>query len=147
MKQYKILHDDPILSEKALPVESITPDHRDMARSMVELLKKHNGIGLAAPQIGVSIQMIVVYIKQLQKKPVVMYNPEIISTDDGSETDNEGCLSFPDVVVEVKRANTIKVKYMDSKGKPAMLKASGILARCIQHEIDHLHGITLLDYE
>jgi len=148
MKQLTLVpDDDPILTQQAAPVTEITPEHRDMARLMVNMIKVHNAIGLAAPQVGISIQMIAVYVKKEQKQPIIMYNPKIIETDDIKLYDSEGCLSFPDLIVDVARSRTVTVEYMDSKGKKITMKANHMMARCIQHEIDHLNGVTILDYE
>lgn len=137
---------DPVLKQIAEPVTKITSEYRDMARMMVDLMKNRRGIGLAAPQIGHSIQMAVVYVKRQQKHPIVMYNPVITNKSDNTEYNSEGCLSFPELFVDVERPVSIEVQYMDGKGKKAKLSAVDLLARCIQHEVDHLHGVTLPDH-
>ena len=142
MAVYKIVEiGDEILKEKAKPVKSINANIIKLLHNMADTLYEAKGAGLAAPQIGVSKRVIVVDIGEGLYELV---NPQIISTA-GQETDVEGCLSIPGLIGDVTRAATIKVRYLDRHGKEKNLTAEGLLARAMQHEIDHLEGILYID--
>ncbi|MBP7330874.1 MAG: peptide deformylase [Desulfotomaculaceae bacterium] len=142
MAVYKIVEiGDEILKEKAKPVKSINANIIKLLDNMADTLADAKGAGLAAPQIGVSKRVIVVDVGEGLYE---MVNPQIINTA-GQETDVEGCLSIPGLVGDVTRAATVKVRYLDRHGKEKNLTAKGMLARALQHEIDHLEGILYID--
>jgi peptide deformylase len=132
---------DEILKEKAKPVKSISSNIIKLLDNLADTLYNAKGAGLAAPQIGVSKRVVVVDIGEGLYELV---NPQIISSS-GQETDIEGCLSIPGIVGDVTRAATVKVKYLDRHGKEKIVTAKGMLARAMQHEIDHLDGILYID--
>ncbi|HOV78501.1 MAG TPA: peptide deformylase [Bacillota bacterium] len=142
MAVYKIVtYGDRILKEKAKAVPKITPSIIKLLNNMAETMYHFRGAGLAAPQIGVSKRVIVVDVGE---GLLELVNPEILSCS-GRETDSEGCLSIPGVVGDVARATAVEVKGIDRNGEEVRLKAKGYLARALQHEIDHLDGILLVD--
>lgn len=128
---------DPILLREAQPVPSVTRRVRRLARDMLETMYAAPGAGLAAPQVGVRQRVIVVDVAE---EPIVLINPEITATD-GQQAGLEGCLSLPDLVGEVRRAQWVTVKGLDRQGKPITVEGEGLLARALQHEVDHLNGI------
>jgi len=131
-----------VLRQKARPVEKITSEVQDIIHQMIKLMKKHDGVGLAANQVGVLKQIIVI---MTGSGPLALINPEIIFRQ-GEKEEEEGCLSLPGVIVRVKRAEEIKVRALDKKGMEIVLQANGLPARAIQHEIDHLQGKLIIDY-
>lgn len=133
--------ENPILRKKAKKIEKIDDEIKRLAEDMLETLKNSNGVGLAAPQLGKSIRLIVV---SYGEKDYIFINPEIIKRE-GEDLDIEGCLSIPGIEIPVKRAEKILLRYQNLKGRPLMIEVSGILARIIQHEIDHLDGILIVD--
>jgi peptide deformylase len=136
-----------VLRKRADRVVTITPGLRQLADSMLDSMYDTNGIGLAAPQIGHSIRLIVVDVAgdDEDRKPYIMFNPEVISSR-GECTAEEGCLSIPGVWADVTRPEFINVTYMDEFGKTQTLEnVDGMFARCIQHEIDHLEGVLFTD--
>lgn len=137
---------DEILKKKSSPVDNINGDLQHLIDDMVETMYAAPGIGLAAPQIGVSKRLIVVDVstKEEQYPPVILINPEIIETDDFVDSE-EGCLSIPGYISTIKRAEKIVVRGLDRNGKPLQFEADGLFARAIQHEIDHLDGILFVD--
>ncbi len=136
-----VLYGDEILREKARPVTKITPNILKLLDNMRDTMYNARGVGLAAPQIGVSKRVIVV---DTGEGLIELINPEIVEAR-GKETDTEGCLSLPNVVGEVPRAAEIRVKGLDRRGQPVEHCARGFLARALQHEIDHLDGILFID--
>ena len=142
---------DPVLRRKAHKITQIDRDIRLLAEDMVETLHDSGGVGLAAPQIGESIRMIVVEYPEddsVEDSPVKTYkviNPEIIWRSEETVEGNEGCLSIPGYVGTVERYESIKVKGLSVFGRPLKISASGWLARIFQHEIDHLEGICYID--
>ena len=120
----------------------MTDELRRLADDMFETMHAARGIGLAAPQVGRPERLAVV---DIENNPIVVVNPEIILTD-GSAKGEEGCLSIPEVFGDVDRATRITLRAMDRDGKPFELEATDLLARCLQHEIDHLHGKLFIDY-
>ncbi|HEY5060287.1 MAG TPA: peptide deformylase [Gemmatimonadaceae bacterium] len=133
---------DPVLRNDTTPVAQITDDLRLLARNMFETMYVAKGIGLAAPQVGRSECMAVV---DVDDNPLVIINPEIILTD-GKAKAEEGCLSIPDIYGDVERAASVRVRAQDLDGQPFEIEADDLLARCLQHEIDHLHGKLFIDY-
>jgi peptide deformylase len=140
-----VINPDPILRQKAqlIPASDIkTQKIQDLIPEMIETMLKSDGVGLAAPQIGESIRLITV---NHRKKNIVLVNPEITKKSLLKEWGEEGCLSVPTIYGQVKRYKKITVEYLDAQGQKQTLLAFGMLARIIQHEIDHLDGILFID--
>ena len=152
----------PVLREKAKPVRQITPDIETLIDDMIETMREAPGVGLAAPQVGVGMQVIVVEHAEgsendepdadgdtePEPKPKKLYaviNPEITRQSKETELGNEGCLSIPSYMGEVERYNIVTVKGLDRHGKSFKLKAKGWMARIFQHEIDHINGVLFID--
>lgn len=133
---------DPVLRKKVKPVSRITDNHRDALSLMARIMYDGSGIGLAAPQVGLSEAMIVVDIGSGLYK---LINPKVVKKQ-GSQVIEEGCLSVPGVCVKVKRAKKIVVEALDEYAKPLKIKAEDLLACVLQHEIDHLKGKLIVDY-
>jgi peptide deformylase len=144
---------DPVLRKRAAKIEKITKDTQKLIDDMIDTMHKANGLGLAAPQIGVSQRIAVVEIHEPpenEKEPgtiklYTLINPEIVRTSDDRWQTAEGCLSIPGWRGEVERPETITVKALDRTGERLRFEASGMLARAIQHEIDHLDGVLYID--
>jgi len=134
---------DPILREETTPVERITSELRTLVTNMFETMYLAKGIGLAAPQVGRPERLTVI---DVDDNPLVVINPEIISFSSGKAKAEEGCLSIPDIYGDVERPAIVRVRAMDIDGRPFELEATELLARCFQHEIDHLHGKLFIDY-
>ena len=137
-----------ILRQKSLPVEKVDGDLQKLMDDMVETMYAAPGIGLAAVQVGVPKRIIVLDIasKEEPRNPMYFINPEIINKSKTNSTYEEGCLSVPGQFAEIDRPSNCHVKYLDYYGQPKELKAEGMLATCIQHEMDHLEGILFIDY-
>jgi peptide deformylase len=141
------LYGQKVLRKRAEEVAKVTPELSKLAEDMLETMYKSAGIGLAAPQVGRSIRLIVVDVagEEEEKKPYFLFNP-VVSVKKGACTAEEGCLSVPGVWADVERPETISVESLDRNGKRQVLKnIDGLLARCIQHEIDHLDGVLFVD--
>jgi len=136
---------DPRLRNSAKTVKIVDGSILQLADDMLETMYKAPGIGLAATQVNVAKRVIVVDISDSQDEPMVLVNPELLETT-GSEEMEEGCLSVPGFYEKVKRAETIRVKALDLKGEPFEMDMDGLLAVCVQHEIDHLDGKLFVDY-
>jgi len=136
---------DDRLRTRAKRVDKITSKHQQLMDDMLETMYAAPGIGLAATQINWHEQIIVIDLSEDKNDPYCLINPEIIS-DSGKETMEEGCLSVPETYAEIERADSVVVKYLDRKGKELTLEADGLLAVCLQHEIDHLKGKLFVDY-
>lgn len=137
---------DPRLREVAKPVEQVTDELRTLIDDMAETMYASKGCGLAATQIGVDKRIFVVDCAGEDEPSQLMafINPEIVETD-GSQTWDEGCLSFPGVSEEIKRAERVKMRALDRSGKPFEIEADGLLAVALQHELDHLNGVLMID--
>jgi peptide deformylase len=138
---------DPVLKQKAKKITMIDSSIRKLAQDMLDTMYDSDGVGLAAPQIGVSKRIMVIDVsgEDDPPKPIIFINPEIIELE-GELSGQEGCLSFPDVFFEVKRSNRVVVRFQDLRGKTLKLTAEGtLLCRAIQHEIDHLDGELFID--
>jgi len=149
MSQRKIvIEPDPILRKKSAPLEKVDDELRSLLDDMLETMYAAPGIGLAAVQVGVLKRLIVIDVsKDKEKKnPLFLINPEIISKSKHTSVHEEGCLSLPGHFAEIERPEECKIKYIDYDGKKKEMKANGLLATCIQHEIDHLNGILFIDY-
>ena len=149
MSQRKIvIEPDPILREKSKTLETVDNELRKLLDDMLETMYAAPGIGLAAVQVGILKRLIVIDIsKDEQKKnPLFLINPEIVFRSKKTSIYEEGCLSLPGHFAEIERPAECHIKFIDYSGKEKELKASGLLATCIQHEIDHLNGILFIDY-
>lgn len=145
--KYKIRYiGDPVLRKVAAPITEFDEDLKKFARDMIEVMHVEDGIGLAAPQIGISKQIIAVDASELveDEYPRVFINPEILESS-GEWVVEEGCLSIPGVSEEVKRPEKILLKFQDETGELFTEEFSGWLSRILQHEIDHLNGILFID--
>jgi peptide deformylase len=146
MALLKILHyPDPRLHTVAKPVATVDDDIRQLAADMAETMYSAPGIGLAATQVDRHIRMILVDISETKDQLKILINPEILAKD-GETVYEEGCLSVPGIYDKVTRAEHIKVRALDLHGNPFELEADGLLAICIQHEIDHLNGKVFVEY-
>ena len=139
---------DPFLRQKSEKVDVVDDSIRSLMDDMLETMYAANGIGLAAIQIGVPKRIIVMDISKedAKKEPRFFVNPVIKIKDPQKATYEEGCLSVPDQFAEIDRPSKCEVEYLDYNGKKQLLKADGLLATCIQHEMDHLEGILFIDY-
>ena len=136
------------LRQVSLPVKKIGKEEQNLMNDMLETMYDAKGIGLAAIQIDVPKRIIVLDISKNknEKKPIFFVNPLIINKDLNLTTYEEGCLSVPDQFAEIDRPNKCEVEYLDYDGNKKLLKANGLLATCIQHEMDHLEGVLFIDY-
>lgn len=132
---------DPLLREKARPVPKVGDNIRKLVTNMADTMYAADGVGLAAPQIGISKRVVVIDVGD---GLLELINPEILKRE-GKDTDTEGCLSVPDLVGEVTRAYSVVVKALDKNGREITVEAEGLLARACQHEIDHLDGVLFVD--
>tara|TARA_Y100000816_G_scaffold276718_1_gene246180 strand:- start:185 stop:703 length:519 start_codon:yes stop_codon:yes gene_type:complete len=137
-----------ILRQVSIPVESVGDEERKLMKDMLETMYNANGIGLAAIQIGVPKRIIVMDLSKdgEKKEPMYFVNPIIKNKDEKKNTYEEGCLSVPNQFAEIDRPSRCEVEYLDFNGDKKILKADGLLATCIQHEMDHLEGILFIDY-
>ena len=137
-----------ILRQISEPVEKVGDEERELMRDMLETMYSAKGIGLAAIQIGIPKRIIVMDLSKEKNKKLPMYfvNPVITEKNNEKKTYEEGCLSVPNQFAEIDRPNKCKVEYLDFDGNKQSLQAEGLLATCIQHEIDHLEGILFIDY-
>ena len=135
------------LRTPAKRISKVDDSVRDLARDMLASMYSAKGIGLAAPQVGVHRQLLVIDLdpENPAAPPMVLINPEIRSFGASIETYEEGCLSIPGVYLDVVRPSTVEVSYRDEQGRHQKRKADGLLARCIQHEMDHLNGVLFVD--
>ena len=139
----------PTLAKKAEDVAEVTDEIRETLDNMLETMYKAPGIGLAANQVGILKRMIVVDVANPEEEkpaPIKLINPVITQSSDDLSTYQEGCLSVPTFYEEVERPEKITVEYLDENGQKQSLKAEGLLATCIQHEIDHLNGVLFVDH-
>tara|TARA_B100000029_G_scaffold162894_1_gene158972 strand:- start:6718 stop:7299 length:582 start_codon:yes stop_codon:yes gene_type:complete len=136
-----------VLRKPARRISKVDESIRDLAKDMLRSMYTAKGIGLAAPQVGVHKQLLVIDLdlENPTNPPLVLINPEIITTSASVETYEEGCLSIPEVYMDVIRPSSVKVSFRDEMGRPKKMNASGLLGRCIQHEIDHLNGVLFVD--
>lgn len=139
----------PILRRKAVPVAAVDARVRKLAADMLETMYDAPGVGLAAPQIGVSERLIVcdcAVEEDAEPTPFAMVNPEIVWSSEETKLHEEGCLSIPDMKDEVERPASVRVRYTDLDGQVREIAADGLLAVCLQHEIDHLDGVLFIDH-
>lgn len=137
---------DPVLRRATKPVEEFGPWLRELAQDMVRICRLHDGLGLAAPQVGESVRLVLLDFNLIDpgQESIFMVNPEILVTE-GEQTGSEGCLSFPGIHEDVKRPETVRVRYQDLEGNEKTLTARGLIARAACHEVDHLRGVLLVD--
>ncbi len=148
MKKYQLVyHPNSVLRKKAKEVLIIDDEVKDLAKQMLEIMYANSGIGLAAPQVGVLLQVIVIDLQEDDiKKPMVVINPKIIMKSKEFSDLKEGCLSLPEVRGLVSRPAEVTVEFLDLNGKKHLLHMDDLLSTCIQHEIDHLNGRLFIDY-
>jgi peptide deformylase len=139
---------DPILKQRTQPITTITDEIRQLVKDMFETLQAENGVGLAANQVGSSWRLFVAEVpvgeSELTQR-VVVVNPKFVQLSRETENVEEGCLSFPGIFGSVERAREVELQGLDLKGQPVTLKASGLLARAFQHELDHLDGVVFIE--
>lgn len=138
-----------LLRQKSERIEVIDDEIKILARDMLETMYEAPGIGLAAVQVGVPKRLITIDLEKSEEapgNPIVLINPEIIWTSEETKIYKEGCLSIPDYHEEIERPAEVRVQYQDLDGEVKELKADGLLATCLQHEIDHLNGVLFIDY-
>lgn len=139
---------EPVLKKPAAPVKAVDDELRRLMDDMLETMYAAPGIGLAAPQIGVSRRVMVVDVSREgePRAPMRLCNPEILWRSEEEEIAEEGCLSLPEQYAEVRRPAAVRVRYLDEQGRSREIEADGLLARCLQHEIDHLDGVLFTDH-
>ena len=142
MRYFLRIYGDPVLTKRCEPMNKVGDEIKVISEKMFEIMYANEGIGLAAPQIGVSKRMVVM---EVEKDSITLINPEIIWKSDETEVGEEGCLSFPGIFTEIERASKVKVKYIALDGEEKEIEREGISARVLQHEIDHLDGILFID--
>ena len=147
-KRKIITEPDIILRKKSVNLEKVDDDLRALMDDMLETMYAAPGIGLAGVQIGILKRLIVIDVSRDEEKksPLFLINPEIISKSSNTSVYEEGCLSLPGYFAEIERPAECQIEYVDYHGKKKEMKASGLLATCIQHEVDHLNGILFIDY-
>jgi len=135
------------LRTEAKRISKVDNKLRDLARDMLKSMYSAKGIGLAGPQVGISKELLVIDInfEDSAAEPLILINPEITAFGSTLTTYEEGCLSIPGIYLNVVRPSTIKLKFRDEMGRPRKMNADGLLARCIQHEVDHLRGVLFVD--
>ncbi len=143
-----IVAPDPRLKKRCEPVEQVDDALRRLMDDMLETMYDAPGIGLAAPQVGVLKRIIVVDVaaKEGPRQPHQMVNPELVWASEAEASYEEGCLSLPEHYAEVERPASVKVRYLDREGETRELEADGLLATCVQHEMDHLEGLLFVDH-
>ena len=144
---------DPILRQISTPVEAVDDDLRKLIDDMFQTMYAAPGIGLAAIQVGVPKRLLVIDLQEPEeeggepvREPLVFINPEILEASDTLQVYSEGCLSVPDMYAEVERPDRIRARWLDRDGKPHEEEIDGLLAICLQHEMDHLEGILFIDH-
>ena len=149
MKRPILIHPDPRLKKRCAPVTDLSDDLRALADDMLETMYAAPGIGLAAPQVGELDRLIVldcVKSDEAPPRPLIMFNPEIVSSSDETSVYEEGCLSIPDQYADVTRPTEVEVAWIDREGNHQQEVFDGLWAICVQHEIDHLEGKLFIDY-
>lgn len=161
MRRPILQYGDPVLRAKGAVIEKIDDRIRALANDMLETMREANGVGLAAQQVGEALQLTVVDVSQVEDRPstmrfdgrevdlkahmpLVLVNPEV-APDNTNELGNEGCLSFPEITADIERAAAVRVRARNLKDELIEFEATGLLARAIQHEVDHLNGILFID--
>ncbi len=156
-----VKYGDPVLRKRGARIENITADIRRLIADMLDTMETNHGVGLAAQQIGQALQLTVVDVTEVTDRPswievegeradvsalmpLVLINPQVTAVGE-PETGPEGCLSFPELYADITRPGVVDVKAMDADGKPLAFRCGGLLARAVQHEVDHLNGILFID--
>ena len=143
-----IILPDPVLRQVSRPVERVDDALRRLAEDMLETMYDAPGIGLAAIQVGEPVRLLVIDLAKEGEPPAphVFVNPEVLERADARSTYEEGCLSIPDYYAEVERPASVRVEYLDRDGRRQEIVAEGLMATCLQHEIDHLDGVLFIDH-
>lgn len=141
-----VLYPDERLEKKAAEVAEITEEMKKLARDMAETMYKAPGVGLAAPQVGKLVRLVVIDVSEKKDSLYVMFNPVITKKSAELLVGEEGCLSLPGIYEDVKRSACVSVEYTDAEGRRQSLDAEGLLAICVQHELDHLDGVVFIDH-
>ena len=141
-----LTYPDPRLHTVAKPVQAVDARIRKLVADMLETMYDANGIGLAATQVDVHERLIVIDVSEQRNEPMVLVNPEIVWASEEKQVNDEGCLSVPGIYDGVERSSSIKVRALDGDGKSREISAEGLLAVCIQHEMDHLAGKVFVEY-
>jgi len=141
-----LTYPDPRLHTVAKPVQAVDARVRGLISDMLETMYDASGIGLAATQVDVHERLIVIDVSEERNQPLVLINPEIVWASPDKQVGDEGCLSVPGIYDGVERSRAIKVRALDSEGQSRELEAEGLLAVCIQHEMDHLLGKVFVEY-
>lgn len=141
-----LCYPDPRLHTVAKPVQAVDARIRKLITDMLETMYDANGIGLAATQVDVHERMIVIDVSEQRNQPIVLINPEIVWASDDKQVNDEGCLSVPGIYDGVERASQVKVRALDGEGNERVFEAEGLLAVCVQHEMDHLLGKVFVEY-
>ncbi len=143
-----IILPDPVLRQVSKPVDRVDDSLRKLADDMLETMYDAPGIGLAAIQIGLPLRLLVIDLAREDDEPAphVFINPEILDSGDERSVYEEGCLSIPEYYAEVERPASVRVKYVDRDGREQEMMAEGLMATCLQHEIDHLNGVLFIDH-
>ncbi len=141
---------DPVLRKISTPVERIDEEMRKLADDMLETMYDAPGVGLAAIQVGIPLRLVVIDVADEdegeKRKPFILFNPEIVRLGEETRLHEEGCLSIPDVRIEIERPAELTLRYLDEKGKQQEIDADGLLATAIQHEVNHLDGKLIIDF-
>ena len=140
------IYGDPVLRQKALPVQAFDAELATLIQDLFETMKAYEGVGLAANQVGVTRRVLVVDVplEDGRRQRLALVNPVIVERS-GSEVGEEGCLSIPGVFEDVSRSSAVRITAQDERGEPLEIEAEGFLARALQHEIDHLDGVLFID--
>jgi peptide deformylase len=143
-----VIAPDPRLNQRSEPVSVVDDSVRKLLDDMLETMYANDGIGLAAVQVGVHKRCIVmdVAMREGRNEPIKLVNPEIVESAEEISVYQEGCLSFPDQFSDVERPESVTVKYLNEYGEEKLLRAEGIMATCVQHEIDHINGVVFVDH-
>ncbi|MBW2324741.1 MAG: peptide deformylase [Deltaproteobacteria bacterium] len=141
-----LTYPDPFLKKEAGPIETVDEQIVTLANDMLETMYNAPGVGLAAPQVGEDKRLVVIDVNQKEggQDPLVLINPEVVDSD-GEVVYEEGCLSVPDCLADIKRAERVRVRGLDLEGNPVDIEADDLLAIALQHEIDHLNGVLIID--
>lgn len=139
------LYPDPVLRKPCEAVSSFDESLKALSENMLHTMYHEGGVGLAAPQVGHSLRLIVLDITEDKSAPMVLVNPEIVHKSEEASSYQEGCLSFPQIFSNLKSHNSVSVKFQNIAGEPQSIDVSGLLAIAIQHEIDHLNGTLMID--
>jgi peptide deformylase len=141
-----LTYPDPRLHTVAKPVQAVDARIRDLVKDMLDTMYDAAGIGLAATQVDVHERLIVIDVSEERNQPLVLINPEIVWASEDKQVGDEGCLSVPGIYDGVERSRAIRVRALDADGQSRELEAEGLLAVCVQHEMDHLQGKVFVEY-